>query len=116
MPGLLQPEDIPTAAVDFHICNIVEELLQRPPVAAAAAEAAAAMGRDAAGCLKKAMWLHRSSLNWRRPLQVLPFLEGNDSWQPCIHLLQTCYCTCRDACMLLLGRTGSKAANERSSS
>ena len=50
----------------------MEELLARPAIAAAAAEAAGGTGRDAAGCLKKVMWLHRSSLNCRRPLlQVL---------------------------------------------
>ena len=50
--------------------SIVEDLLTRPTIKEAAARAAAATGRDAAECLRTAMWLHRSSLNVRSALQV----------------------------------------------
>jgi hypothetical protein len=69
--GCLQPSDIPTAAVDFHICGIAEDLLQQPHVAHAAATAvAAASHQDASGCLRRAMWLFRSSVNRRCWLEV----------------------------------------------
>ena len=57
--------DIPASAIDFHVSDIVEELLRRPRVreaAAQASEAVAALGKhmDAAMCLRSAMWLFSS--------------------------------------------------------
>ena len=57
-PPELQPGDIPTSAVDFHVSDIAPALLATcPPVAAAAAAAAAATsGTDPEERLRRAMW------------------------------------------------------------
>ena len=68
--GRLKPDDIPSAAVDFHISNIIEDLLSSPNVLAAANTAAAKTGRDTAGLLKSAMWHFSGSCNHRSQLQV----------------------------------------------
>ena len=57
--------DIPASAIDFHVSDIVEELLKRSRIqeaAAQASEAVAALGKhmDAAMCLRSAMWLFSS--------------------------------------------------------
>ena len=70
--GRLKPDDIPTAAVDFHISSIIEELLGKPHVIATATKAAAKLGMDPAAALKSAMWHFSGSCNHRSMLQVLP--------------------------------------------
>ena len=57
--------DIPASAIDFHVSDIVEELLKKPRIqeaAAQASEAVAALGKhmDATMCLRSAMWLFSS--------------------------------------------------------
>ena len=42
--GPMRRSDIPHSAVDFHVSNIVEELLQHEPVQAAAQDAAKLSG------------------------------------------------------------------------
>lgn len=68
--GRLKPEDIPPAAVDFHISSIIEGLLADRTVQSAASAAAAQIGGDPAGALKSAMWQFSGSSNHRRLLQV----------------------------------------------
>ena len=57
--------DIPASAIDFHVSDIVEELLKKSRIqeaAARASEAVAALGKhmDATMCLRSAMWLFSS--------------------------------------------------------
>ena len=57
--------DIPASAIDFHVSDIVEELLKKSRIqeaAAQASEAVAALGKhlDAAMSLRSAMWLFSS--------------------------------------------------------
>ena len=68
--GRLRPEDIPEAAVDFHISSIIEGLLANPSIKSAAASAAAQIGDEPAGALKSAMWRYSGSVNLRKPLKV----------------------------------------------
>ncbi len=68
--GRLKPDDVPAAAVDFHISNIVEDLLGKPHVLAAATQAAAKLGTEPAAALKSAMWHFSGSCNHRSMLQV----------------------------------------------
>ena len=70
--GRLKPDDIPAAAVDFHISSIVDDLLGKPNILAVAAAAAAKTGSDPAGVIQRAMWHFSGSCNHRSPLQVLP--------------------------------------------
>ncbi|CAL5221155.1 g3294 [Coccomyxa viridis] len=67
--GRLKPDDVPAAAVDFHISNIVEDLLGKPHVLAAATQAAAKLGTEPAAALKSAMWHFSGSCNHRSMLQ-----------------------------------------------
>ncbi len=69
--GRLKPDDIPAAAVDFHISSIIEELLGKPHVLAAVTKAAAKLGTDPAAALKSAMWHFSGRCNHRSMLQVL---------------------------------------------
>ena len=69
--GRLKPDDIPAAAVDFHISSIIEDLLGKHNILAAATDAAAKTGSDAVGVIKSAMWHFSGSCNHRSPLQVL---------------------------------------------
>ena len=62
--------DIPLSAVDFHISSIIEELLQRPQILEAAEGLAVSQAQDAAGLLKRAMWLFRSGLNNKKLVSV----------------------------------------------
>ena len=62
--------DIPLSAVDFHISSIIEELLQKPQVLSAAETLAVSQAQDAAGLLKRAMWLFRSGLNNKKLVSV----------------------------------------------
>lgn len=65
----LKHGDIPLSAVDFHISSIVEELMQKPAVAAAAQSVVSQHGQaDAHDALRRAMWLFRSSLNTKTQL------------------------------------------------
>jgi len=68
--GRLKPDDIPPAAVDFHISSIIEGLLVNPNILSAATAAAAKLGGDPAGALKSAMWNFSGSCNHRALLQV----------------------------------------------
>lgn len=68
--GRLRPEDIPEAAVDFHISSILEGLLANPSIKSAATSAAAQIGDEPAGALKSAMWRYSGSINPRKPLKV----------------------------------------------
>jgi hypothetical protein len=68
--GRLRPEDIPEAAVDFHISSIIEGLLANPSIMSAATSAAAQTGDKPAGALKSAMWRNSGSINHRKTLQV----------------------------------------------
>lgn len=68
--GRLRPEDIPEAAVDFHISSIIEGLLANPSIKSAATSAAAQIGDEPAGVLKSAMWRYSGSVNLRKPLEV----------------------------------------------
>ena len=52
--------DVPTSAVDFHICNIDEHLIDHVPEVRAACEAVDAA--DPRGVLRRALWLHRSAV------------------------------------------------------
>lgn len=62
----LRYTDLPLSAVDFHISSIVEELLQIPQVLMAAENLSVnSKEHDAAGLLKRAMWLFRSGLNFK---------------------------------------------------
>ena len=65
----LKQGDIPLSAVDFHISSIVEELMQKPAVAAAVQSVVSKHGQaDAHDTLRRAMWLFRSSWNTKTPL------------------------------------------------
>ena len=68
--GRLRPEDIPEAAVDFHISSIIESLLANPSINSAATSAAAQIGDEPAGALKSAMWRYSGSINHRKALKV----------------------------------------------
>ena len=68
--GRLKPEDVPPAAVDFHISSILEGLLSDANILAAARVAAAKVGSEPAGALKSAMWHFSGSCNHRSLLQV----------------------------------------------
>lgn len=68
--GRLRPEDIPEAAVDFHISSIIEGLLANPSINSAATSAAAQIGDEPAGALRSAMWRYSGSINHRKALKV----------------------------------------------
>ena len=114
--GPLRPEDIPASAADFHISNIIEELLARPAIREAAARVAAATGRDAADCLRTAMWLHSSSVNLRCPLQVGRHLPAHRTDMLGVlgldgALTRMLYSACRPAMQILCAEeTGSGAS------
>ena len=76
-PPELQPGDIPTSAVDFHVSDIAPALLATcPPVAAAAAAAAAATpGTDPEERLRRAMWRAPTSIS-NSLLPLLCFAAG----------------------------------------
>ncbi|PNH10384.1 hypothetical protein TSOC_002885 [Tetrabaena socialis] len=64
--GPLRRSDVPLSAVDFHVSDVVPQLLARPEVQAAAAASGARGGAEeeqAEEALKSAMWLFRSSTN-----------------------------------------------------
>ncbi|CAK0782015.1 hypothetical protein CVIRNUC_005529 [Coccomyxa viridis] len=67
--GRLKPEDVPPAAVDFHISSILEGLLSDANILAAARVAAAKAGSEPAAALKSAMWHFSGSCNHRSLLQ-----------------------------------------------
>ena len=69
--GRLKPDDIPAAAVDFHISSIIEDLLCKANILAAATKVAAKTGCDPAAALKSAMWRFSGSCNHRSPPEVL---------------------------------------------
>lgn len=77
--GRLKPDDIPAAAVDFHISSIIEDLLGKPNILTAASKAAAKTGSDPAAALKSAMWHFSGSCNHRSQLQVPPSPCGASS-------------------------------------
>lgn len=83
-------KDIPEAAVDFHVSNVVEHLLQQPPVqetlqqmvnqsTALAARVQGPEGRDYRPLIQQALWLFRSSYNNKTWLQQLYQIESD--WQ-----------------------------------
>lgn len=77
--GRLKPEDVPPAAVDFHISSILEGLLSDANILAAARVAAAKAGSEPAAALKSAMWHFSGSCNHRSLLQVC---QHADAWMP----------------------------------
>ena len=68
--GRLKPDDVPVAAVDFHISSILEGLLSDANMLGAARKAAVKVGSEPAGALKSAMWHFSGSCNHRSLLQV----------------------------------------------
>ena len=57
--------DVPTSAIDFHVSNIVEELMQQDKVRAAllrAVERAPTLGDDLGETLRSCIWTHCSSV------------------------------------------------------
>ena len=74
--GRLKPEDVPPAAVDFHISSILEGLLSDANILAAARVAAAKVGSEPAGALKSAMWHFSGSCNHRSLLQVCQLADA----------------------------------------
>lgn len=73
--GALQLADVPLAAMDFHVSDILPHLLALPQVGeAVAAVTRRCWGREAEAewCLRTAMWLFSSGVNVRQWLQLLP--------------------------------------------
>lgn len=80
--GALRRSDVPLAAIDFHVSDIVEHLLEVPHVAAAAHSICCAswgIEGDANAQMRNAMWLFRSSVNHRAwlPLQRTAWSDSN---------------------------------------
>ncbi|KAF5838004.1 hypothetical protein DUNSADRAFT_3597 [Dunaliella salina] len=66
--GALRRSDVPLAAIDFHVSDIVEHLLEVPHVAEAANSICCAswgIEGDTVAQMRNAMWLFRSSVNHR---------------------------------------------------
>ena len=83
----LKRGDIPLSAIDFHISSIVEELLQKPAISAAAHAVAARSGHsDPNDCLRRAMWLFRSSLSSKNELGADEKVR-DDSERQALHAL-----------------------------
>lgn len=77
--GPLRPQDIPRSAVDFHISNIMEELLDKRHIADVVLRCCSLRAmRDE---FRAAIWLFSSSINSRAWLQVrhaiAPFIIQN---------------------------------------
>ena len=64
--GCMEPGDIPLSAVDFHVSNIIEEVLNNREVLTAALS----VGRDPLQAMRDAIWIFSSSTNSRAWLQV----------------------------------------------
>ena len=61
---VIAERDVPTSAIDFHVSNIVEELMQQDKVRAAllrAVERAPTLGDDLGETLRSCIWTHCSS-------------------------------------------------------
>jgi len=81
---------VPSAAVDFHVSPIVEELMQQPRVRAAAAAAAVDApellednANDLSELVRAAMWRHCSSVTNKTPLQPPPGRRRTRSIMSC---------------------------------
>ena len=62
---VIAERDVPTSAIDFHVSNIVEELMQQDKVRAAllrAVERAPTLGDDLGETLRSCIWTHCSSV------------------------------------------------------
>ncbi|EIE19351.1 hypothetical protein COCSUDRAFT_58644 [Coccomyxa subellipsoidea C-169] len=64
--GCMEPGDIPLSAVDFHVSNIIEEVLNNREVLTAAL----AVGRDPLQAMRDTIWIFSSSTNSRAWLQA----------------------------------------------
>ena len=66
---VIAERDVPTSAIDFHVSNIVEELMQQDKVRAAllrAVERAPTLGDDLGETLRSCIWTHCSSVTDKR--------------------------------------------------
>ena len=89
----MEPGDIPLSAVDFHISNILENLLNNRDIITAALAA----GRDPLQIMRDAIWLFSSSINARTWVQVLSrplYSCGSHFW--CLECTQFAFSASRN--------------------
>jgi len=77
--GVMRREDIPIAAVDFHVSACVENVLQVPTIRLKVVDLGKEFGiqdMDVTDRVKSAIWRHSAGVNYRKPIVLRGSLEG----------------------------------------
>lgn len=72
--GFMRRSDIPIAAVDFHVSNCVENILQTPTIRLRIVDAVKELGLgddvNATDAVKSAIWRHSAGVNFKRAIET----------------------------------------------
>jgi hypothetical protein len=77
--GVMRREDIPIAAVDFHVSACVENVLQVPTIRLKIVDVGKEFGiqdMDVTDRVKSAIWRHSAGVNYRKPIVLRGSEEG----------------------------------------